>query len=266
MPNLTNNSAAVWRKQMDERNHDMVQMLTQMLTTVLNPLIQNTAQSNQQMTTQMAQMADFLGVPQPHRHPLRDGIRGNQGVTFEEDPTINQIPQNQLPPEMQIRHDDMVADNNLAAMVERIMARNEVNFGLRRPNYTSPLSEYILQTDTLPRTKIPKFTKFFGDTTESTIEHVARYIIEAGDISNNESLRITYFPSSLTKNAFTWFTTLPQNSVHTWNQLERMSHEQFYMGQTKISLKELASIKRKFTEPTDGYLNRFRLLKARCFT
>ena len=38
------------------------------------------------------------------------------------------------------------------------------------------------------------------------------------------------------------------------------------MGQTKISLKELASVKRRFTEPIDGYLNRFRLLKARCFT
>ncbi|XP_050915883.1 uncharacterized protein LOC127130976 [Lathyrus oleraceus] len=38
------------------------------------------------------------------------------------------------------------------------------------------------------------------------------------------------------------------------------------MGQTKISLKELVSIKRKFTEPIDDYLNRFRLLKSRCFT
>ncbi|XP_050916265.1 uncharacterized protein LOC127131380 [Lathyrus oleraceus] len=166
----------------------------------------------------------------------------------------------------QIRHDDMAADNNLAAMIERIMTRNGVNFGLRRPNYTSPLSEYILQTDTPLRTKIPKFTKFSGDTTESTIEHVARYIIEAEDISNNENLKVKYFPSSLTKNSFTWFTILPQNSIHTWNQLERMFHEHFYMGQTKISLKELANIKQKFTEPIDDYLNRFRLLKARCFT
>ncbi|XP_050890989.1 uncharacterized protein LOC127096467 [Lathyrus oleraceus] len=124
----------------------------------------------------------------------------------------------------QIQHDDMATTNNLAAMVERIMVGNEVNFGLRR------------------------------------------YLIEAGDISNNESLRIKFFPSSLIKNAFTWFTTLPQSSIHTWNQLERMFHEQFYMGQTKISLKELASIKRKFIELIDDYLNRFRLLKARCFT
>lgn len=38
------------------------------------------------------------------------------------------------------------------------------------------------------------------------------------------------------------------------------------MGETKISLKKLASIKRKFTKPIDDYLNRFRLLKVRCFT
>lgn len=38
------------------------------------------------------------------------------------------------------------------------------------------------------------------------------------------------------------------------------------MGQSKISLKELASVKRKFFEPIDDYLNRFCLLKAMCFT
>ncbi|XP_050890096.1 uncharacterized protein LOC127095452 [Lathyrus oleraceus] len=166
----------------------------------------------------------------------------------------------------QVRHDDVTADNNLATIVERIMVRNLVNFGLRRPNYTSPLAEYILQAEAPLMTKIPKFTKFARDTTESSVEHVARYLIEAGDMSNNESLRMKFFLSSLTKNAFTWFTTLPQNSIHTWNQLERMFHEQFYMGKTKISLKKLASVRRKFTEPIDDYLDRFRLLKAMCFT
>ncbi|XP_050896007.1 uncharacterized protein LOC127102705 [Lathyrus oleraceus] len=166
----------------------------------------------------------------------------------------------------QVRHDYVAADNNLAAIVEIVMARNRVNFGLRRPNYMSPLEEYILQAEAPLRTKIPKFTKFVRDTTESTVEHVSRYLIEAGDMSNNESLRMKFFPSSLTKNAFTSFTTLPQNLIQTWNQLERMFHEQFYMGQTKISLKDLASVRRKFTEPIDAYLNRFRLLKARCFT
>jgi len=90
--------------------------------------------------------------------------------------------------------------------------------------------------------------------------------MEAGDLANNENLKMKYFPSSLTKNAFTWFTTLPLHSIFSWNQLEKAFHEQFYMGQSKISLKELASVRRKTHESIDDYLNRFRLLKARCFT
>jgi hypothetical protein len=38
------------------------------------------------------------------------------------------------------------------------------------------------------------------------------------------------------------------------------------MGQSKISLKELASVRRKTHESIDDYLNRFRPLKAKCFT
>ena len=64
---------------------------------------------------------------------------------------------------------------------------------------------------------------------------------EAANIANNEELRMKYFPNSLTKNAFTWFTTLPPHSICSWTQLERLFHEQFYMGQSKISLKEWAS-------------------------
>jgi hypothetical protein len=236
-------------------------------------------------------MSEYLGIPQ-HQRPLpKDWVRENQEPTLEEDLTINQIPQNQggivVPPRIephvhreprvlmvnrnqnaddiirQVRHDDVAADNNLAAIVERIMVRNGVNFGLRTPDYTSPLAEYVLQTDAPLRTKIPKFTKFAGDTTESTIKHVARYLIEAGYMSNNENHQMKFFPSSLTKNAFTWFTTLLQNSIHSWNQLERMFYEQFCMGKTKISLKVLAIVRRKFTEPNDDYLNRYSLLKAR---
>ena len=38
------------------------------------------------------------------------------------------------------------------------------------------------------------------------------------------------------------------------------------MGKSKTTLKELASIKYKFTEAIDDYLNRFCLLKSRYFT
>ena len=194
----------------------------------------------------MSRLDDFFGVPQPIRQPQRPQIRGNQGILLEEETTINQVQQpveenlrvqmeqpgveeprviapeirmvnrNQNADEVvqQIQYQNVGLENNLTAMIERIMMQNGMNTGFRRPNFTSPLSEYVLQTDLPPRCKVPKFTKFSGDTTESTIEHVARYLIEAEEISNNENLRIKYFPSSLTKNAFTWFTTLPPNSIH----------------------------------------------------
>ena len=146
------------------------------------------------------------------------------------------------------------------------MIRNGMGTGCQRTTYASPFPDFVLQTE-LPRGwKLPKFTKFSGDVEESTVEHIARYQTELGDLVNNEDFRLKYFPNSLTKNAFTWFTTLPPQSLHTWAQLEKLFHEQFQMGQSRMTLTELSEIKRKSTESVDQYLNRFRLLKARCFT
>lgn len=155
----------------------------------------------------------------------------------------------------QVRQGNLLGKNNLATIIERIMSHDGVNMGLQRPNYTSPLSDFVLHTE-LPRGwKVPKFTKFIGDTNESTVEHISRYLTEAGDIANNENLRMRYFPSSLTKNDFTWFTTLPTHPINDWSRLKRLFHEQFYMGKSNISLKDFLSAKRKFTESIDDYLN-----------
>lgn len=79
------------------------------------------------------------------------------------------------------------------------MVQNGMNLGLQRPNYTSSLLEYVLQEELLRSWKVPKFTKFASDTSEYIVEHIARYFTEVGDITNNENLRMIYFPSSLTK-------------------------------------------------------------------
>jgi len=149
---------------------------------------------------------------------------------------------------VQARQDNYEGHNNIANVVENLLARSGFNMGLRTPNFRSALFEYVLMTE-LPRNwKFPKFTKFAGETNESTVEHISRYLIEAGDIANNENLKMKYFASSLTKNAFTWFTTHPPNSIHCWTQLKKAFHGQFYMGQCKISLKELACVRRRTHE------------------
>jgi len=144
------------------------------------------------------------------------------------------------------------------------MAQNGLNVGLHRPNVVSPILGYVLQIE-LPRGyEIPKFTTFAVDTSDSTLEHIAHYLTEAGDIANNDNFRLNFFfPNSLTKNAFTRFNMLAPHFIQHWTQLERLFHEEFYMGQSRISLKELVSVRRQSTESIEDYLNRFTLLKAR---
>ena len=261
--------------------------ITQQIGTMFNPLIRDTNRSYQALTIQMERITDFFAPPQPAYQPVTQ-IQNQQSLRLVE-PMVQRpqpVPQPQpVEPVIQgqlevilvgrndnadevvrnVQQQNIGAHNIIANLVENIMAQNGLNIGLHRPNFVSPLSELVYQIE-LPRGyKIPKFTKFAGDTSESTVEHIAGYLTEAGDLENDENLRLKFFPNSLTKNAFTWFTTLAPHSIQNWTELERLLHEQFYIGQSKIRLKELTSVKRNYTESIDDSLNRFRLLKARCF-
>jgi len=66
---LTTYSLMFLRQQMDERNHDMVNMLTQQIDTIFNPLNQNTNQSYQTLATQMGRISNFFTPVQlVHQH------------------------------------------------------------------------------------------------------------------------------------------------------------------------------------------------------
>ncbi|XP_050919791.1 uncharacterized protein LOC127137365 [Lathyrus oleraceus] len=145
----------------------------------------------------------------------------------------------------QHRQEDLAVENNLTTIVERIMARNDMSATLQRPLYVSPLAEFILQAEAPRGMKVPKYIKFGGESGESTIEHVTRYLIESEDLAHNECLRVKNFPFSLTKVAFTWFTSLAPSSIDSWAKLEKKFHEQFYEGHSKINLAELSNIKRR---------------------
>lgn len=74
-----------------------------------------------------------------------------------------------------IQQNNFEGKNNIANVVEQILAQNDLNVGLHRQNFSFALSEYVLQTELPKGWKIPKFTKFVGDTSESTIEHITCY-------------------------------------------------------------------------------------------
>ena len=244
LPALTTDFMRSLRQQMDESNHEMVNLLTQQIGTLFNPLIQNTNRSYQALATQMGRIGDFFAPPQPIHQPIPQ-VQKPQQLRLIKPMVQRPQPLSQLRPvepfvQVQpkvvlvnrnhdadevfrnVQQQNIGAHNNIANLVENIMAQNGLNIGLHRPTFVSPLSDLVLQSE-LPRGyKIPKFTKFAGDTSESSVEHIARYLTEAGDLANDESLRLKYFPNSLTKNAFTWFATLAPHSIQQWTRLERL--------------------------------------------
>ena len=82
LPPLTTDSMNLLRQQMDESNHEMVNLLTQQIGTVFNPLIRDTNRSYQTLTTQMGRIADFFAPSQPVYQPVTQ-IQNQQPVTLQ---------------------------------------------------------------------------------------------------------------------------------------------------------------------------------------
>jgi hypothetical protein len=58
--------------------------------------------------------------------------------------------------------------------------------------------------------------KFNGDDSKTTWEHVSQYLAQLREASATEEIRVCLFSLSLTGNAFSWFASLPVNSICTW--------------------------------------------------
>ena len=73
-----------------------------------------------------------------------------------------------------------------------------------------------------------------------------------------DHLKIRMFLLSLSDTAFSWFSALSPNSIHTWSQLECKFHEHFYNGDNELRLCHLTSVKQKHDESVTEYIRRFR--------
>jgi hypothetical protein len=89
--------------------------------------------------------------------------------------------------------------------------------------------------------------------------------VQCGE-ANSDTFNLRLFSLSLSGNAFTWFTSLPANSIHTWAQLEEKFHDYFYTGETELRLCDLTSVKQKYNESVIDYIKRFRDVRNRCYT
>ena len=101
--------------------------------------------------------------------------------------------------------------------------------------------------------RIPEFVKFNGDDSRTTWEHVSQYILQLGEVSFNDALRVRLFSFSLTGTAFSWFSSLAPNSILNSNQLDRRFHEHFFSEENEAKLSDLTSVRQGRDEPVSDY-------------
>ena len=82
-----------------------------------------------------------------------------------------------------------------------------------------------------------------------------------GEASSSNSLRVRLISLSLTGTAFSWFSTLPPNSVRSWNELEQKFYDHFYSGDNEVKLTDLTSVKQTRDESVSDYFKRFKEVK-----
>jgi hypothetical protein len=144
-------------------------------------------------------------------------------------------------------------------------------FGLKPKNqghvYTPPFPEWYNRVALPHRVKAPAvLTKFSGQDDRSTVEHIARYLMQLGEACADEAFRIRYFALSLIGPAFTWFTSLPAHSIYSRKDLEQKFHAHYFIGSTEKKLIDLTTLRQRNNETPMEFLRRFRETKSMCFS
>ncbi|XP_073019168.1 uncharacterized protein [Primulina eburnea] len=139
---------------------------------------------------------------------------------------------------------------------------------INRPEFHKPYPDVVDRDNPYPRGyRIPDFTLYSGEDGLSSVEHVARFTIQCGELANLENFcnyKLRLFPNSLTSTAFTWYATLPRDSIMTWHDMERQFHTQFFRTMPEISIAELSRVVQKPGESANDFICEFKKVRSRC--
>ena len=128
--------------------------------------------------------------------------------------------------------------------------------------YHRPYLDWVEQGPMPLKYKLPKFSKFFGQDSVTTVEHISKYIAQLGEAAASEALKIRFFSLSLSGSAFSWFASLRAGSIQSWADLEKRFHAYFYTRQVELSLYDSMSLNQRTCESSLDIIQRFRNLRS----
>ncbi|XP_012081936.1 uncharacterized protein LOC105641897 [Jatropha curcas] len=101
-----------------------------------------------------------------------------------------------------------------------------------------PYPEVVDMENPYPRGyKILDFTLLSSEDGQSTLEHIASFTTQRGDLANLDNFpyyKLKLFPNSLIGTAFTRYSTLPRNSVCIWQEMERLFYTKFFKVEPEV--------------------------------
>ena len=71
---------------------------------------------------------------------------------------------------------------------------------------------------------------------------------------------------SLSRLAFTWFSSLLPNSIRGWANLEKQFHKYFFAGMHDMRLIDLTALRQRNDESIPDYVQRFHDVRNRCYS
>ena len=158
-------------------------------------------------------------------------------------------------------------DSRVETSVDMVEIQRMIDSALKKgpkfPKFIHPYPAYVERFEYPKGFKIPDFSLFAGETSLSSLEHVARFTAQCGDV-NNDLYKLRLFNFSLTGSAFAWYINLPPNSIQNWEELVERFHEQFYRPGMEMSVSSLARMAQDVDESPMDYLTRFKSARNWC--
>jgi len=75
------------------------------------------------------------------------------------------------------------------------------------------------------------------------MEYISQYLAQLGEIANEPAFKVRFFPLSLSGPAFSWFASLPHNSIEGWKDLETKFHHYFDSGVMEKGIIDLVDVR-----------------------
>ena len=90
--------------------------------------------------------------------------------------------------------------------------------------------------------------------------------MQCGELANYENFyhfKLRLFSNSLIGAAFTWYTTLPRNSIQSWQEMERQFHTQLLKAEPDVCIAELSKVTQTNGETVDLFISHFKKMRNR---